>query len=81
MKRCAFRAVEVKLGETFEVRISGRICPVRIDSLVSSGIWMGTNRSSGKEVCVALVDLLRRAPAVSPGVYQDRAMAAAGDRI
>lgn len=44
------KAEEIKIGLTYEVRISNRLRPVRVDGIHSGGGWRGTNLDTGASV-------------------------------
>ncbi|MCU1324667.1 MAG: hypothetical protein JWN34_37 [Bryobacterales bacterium] len=74
---CRLKAKDVRLGVAYEVRVAGRRCPVKITSIASPGVWLGTNCRTGRPVYVVLPDL---GPVVPDRPAQrDGRAAAAGD--
>jgi len=44
------KAINVHVGETYEVRVSGNLARVRIVSTHPSGGWNGVNEATGREI-------------------------------
>jgi hypothetical protein len=69
------KAINVKLGETYLVKVSGKIVPVRLDrtaydvktinGVYRSGGWWGTNLNTGRAVRIRSAAKLR-CPATNP---------------
>lgn len=70
------RAINVKLGETYLVKVSDNIAPVRLDRKAMdtqnaagqwrSGGWWGTNLKTGREVRIRSAARLRCLAPISP---------------
>ncbi|MCZ2098813.1 MAG: winged helix-turn-helix domain-containing protein [Anaerolineae bacterium] len=52
---------EVKVGQTYQAKVSDRIVTVRIDSPNSHGGWNATNTATGKRIRIKSPQRLRRA--------------------
>ena len=55
---------EVKVGQTYQAKVSDRIVTVRIDSTNSHGGWNATNTATGKRIRIKSPQRLRRAVGV-----------------
>ena len=53
------KKTEVHIGETYAVKVSGRIVPVRLDRESSYGGWEGRNLRTGRRVHVKTAARLR----------------------
>lgn len=53
------RRNEVKVGETYDVRVSGAIAPVRITSEHPLGGWEGRNERTGRRIRIKSARRLR----------------------
>ena len=58
------KAINVKLGEVYAVKVSGKICPVRLDRVHHAipgyaGGWWGTNLNTGRAVRIKSAAKLR----------------------
>lgn len=51
---------EVVVGKTYMVKVSGRVVPVKLDSVSRYGGWVGTNTVTGREVRIHTAAKLRR---------------------
>ena len=54
------KKTDVKVGETYVVKVSGVLAPVRILGPCSYGGWMGKNEHTGREVRIRSAARLRR---------------------
>jgi hypothetical protein len=52
---------EVKIGQSYEAKVSNRVVTVRIDSANSHGGWNATNTATGKRIRIKSAQRLRRA--------------------
>ncbi len=52
---------EIKVGQSYEAKVSNRIVTVRIDSTNSHGGWNATNTATGKRIRIKSAQRLRRA--------------------
>ncbi len=52
---------EVKVGHVYVAKVSGKLVPVRIDSVHSLGGWNATNTKTGKRVRIRSAQRLRHA--------------------
>lgn len=61
------RKADVKLGETYTVKVSGSLVPVKLESVSTFGGWNGRNLNTGRPVRVKSAQRLRglASPAVS----------------
>lgn len=50
----------VSLGKVYVVKVSGKLCRVRLDSESQYSGWNGTNLSTGREVRIKSAAKLRR---------------------
>ena len=50
---------EVKIGETYVMKVSGKLTHVRLDALCSYGGWTGTNMNTHHEVRIRSAAKLR----------------------
>ena len=64
---------QVKLGEVYSAKVTGRIAPVRIDRANPRGGWDGTNVKTQKAVRIRSAQRLRGKAATWPGKPQARA--------
>lgn len=46
------KKVQVEVGGEYRIRVSGRMCTVRIDEVNPSGGWYGTNLDTGRKIQV-----------------------------
>ena len=58
------KAINVKPGEVYAVKVSGKICPVRLDRVHHAipgyaGGWWGTNLNTGRAVRIKTAAKLR----------------------
>ena len=53
------KKAEVKIGETYAVKVSGQIAPVVIDEVHPAGGWVGTNQETNRQVRVKSAQRLR----------------------
>lgn len=51
---------EVKVGEYYVVKVSGKLVPVRIKEECSNGGWYGCNEATGRQVRIRTAARLRR---------------------
>lgn len=51
---------EVKVGESYVVKVSGKLVPVRIESECPHGGWYGINETTGRQVRIRTAARLRR---------------------
>ena len=54
MKKC-----EVRIGETYTVKVSGQLAPVRIAGACPHGGWTGINTKTNREVRIRTAAKLR----------------------
>lgn len=52
---------EIKIGNTYQAKVSDRLVTVRIDSTNSHGGWNATNTATGKRIRIKSAQRLRRA--------------------
>lgn len=50
---------QVRIGETYTVKVSGRLAPVRITGSSSHGGWIGINTKTNREVRIRTAARLR----------------------
>jgi len=53
------KKAEVKVGETYAVKVSGNVVPVVIDEEHPNGGWVGTNQETNRQVRVKSARRLR----------------------
>ena len=53
------KKAEVKVGETYAVKVSGNVVPVVIDEVHPNGGWVGTNQETNRQVRVKSAQRLR----------------------
>lgn len=54
------KSKDVRIGETYAVKVSGRICKVRVKrARLSGGGWIGLNTETGREVTIRTAARLR----------------------
>jgi hypothetical protein len=53
------KKAEVKVGETYAVKVSGKVAPVVIDEAHPNGGWVGTNQETNRQVRVKSAQRLR----------------------
>jgi hypothetical protein len=63
------KAKDVHIGETYEVKVSGKIQPVRITAESPYGGWVGINTETGREVRFRTAGRLRINITVRDAVY------------
>lgn len=57
---------EVKVGETYVCKVSGRLAEVRIESECPLGGWWATNRRTGRQVRIRSAQRLRAPARTAP---------------
>jgi len=63
---------QVKIGETYAVKVSGVIQPVKVIEEFPRGGWVGINRRTGREVRIKTAGRLRyalRPEIIQAGVF------------
>ena len=70
------KKADVKIGNVYGAKVSGKVVPVRIDAESAHGGWTGTNQATGKQVRIKSAQRLRYAMAKKDGKW--RRVAAAG---
>jgi hypothetical protein len=53
------RKAEIKIGSTYQVKVSGKLSRVRINGICPFGGWYGTNTSTGRDVRIRTAARLR----------------------
>lgn len=51
---------DVTLGAVYIVKVSGRLVPVRLESVSPYGGWVGRNQNTGREIRIRTAAKLRR---------------------
>ena len=72
------KKAEVQIGQTYVVKVSGKLTTVRIDGESSYGGWVGTNVATSRSVRIKSAQRLRRAVRLShssPGAQRAAARA------
>ena len=54
------RKADVVLGETYKVKVSGKLVPVRLTAESQYGGWIGTNTATGRTIRIRGAGRLRR---------------------
>ncbi|MCK6483004.1 MAG: winged helix-turn-helix domain-containing protein [Phycisphaerae bacterium] len=69
---------EVKIGDTYVAKVSGRLVEVRVDSTNRQGGWNATNIATGKRIRLKSAQRLRRGASTQAVVASDASLREAG---
>lgn len=64
------KKADVKIGNVYGAKVSGKVVPVRIDAESAHGGWTGTNQATGKQVRIKSAQRLRYAMAKKNGKWR-----------